>query len=519
MSRSRERQRGTRSDAQTVAAGAVILSLCASAGFLGRGLLSIDQRFLPDDTYYTLSIARSLFAGHGASVDGVIPTSGFQPLIVLFQLPVFLLSTKPDGLTLGAVLISAVFGAVAAALAGVIVLRETASLRAGLISGTLVALSPATTANALNGLETTLAAVMMLCVIWLLQGSDRQSALPRIVLMGAVAGLSLLARIDSVLLLIPAALWGLRRIGPARTGITALVAAITVAPWVLYCLRFGGPLPESGAAVRQIIDFHMTSGLSSFPQVLTSLSSALGRFVLPDVPVVGTIVIVAALAFPLAACLRQPRLSLSVVLALSAVSFIALYTFYLPAYWFFDRYLSPVFVFCAMLLSLVGHAALSGPDCSRRSAVPLAGGLAVLMVALAQVWELSRTAEDRPDRGYARYAIQILDQLPEGTTLAAMQSGALTWWAGAPQYAEAGLRVVNLDGVVNGDAKRAIEDRRLAQYLRSVGATHFADWPLNVRMLETYSGQAAPPILGEKIFSSPPYEGFDLYRINAAPSS
>jgi len=56
-----------------------------------RPLAVLDRLFVPDDTYYTLSIARSLAHGLGPTVGGGAPlTNGFQPLVA------FLDSSKAD---------------------------------------------------------------------------------------------------------------------------------------------------------------------------------------------------------------------------------------------------------------------------------------------------------------------------------------------------------------------------------------------------------------------------------------
>src|SRR5207245_1716037 len=61
-----------------------------------RSLTIIDRLFVPDDTYYTLTIARSMAHGHGPTTDGSTLTSGFQPLLGFVMTPVFLLTNSAD---------------------------------------------------------------------------------------------------------------------------------------------------------------------------------------------------------------------------------------------------------------------------------------------------------------------------------------------------------------------------------------------------------------------------------------
>ena len=49
---------------------------------------TIDRKYVPDDTYYTLSIARSIAAGLGPTANGQDLTAGFQPLLAFLLVPV-----------------------------------------------------------------------------------------------------------------------------------------------------------------------------------------------------------------------------------------------------------------------------------------------------------------------------------------------------------------------------------------------------------------------------------------------
>src|SRR3954468_9940558 len=63
---------------------------------LVRPLGVIDKLFIPDDTYYTLTISRSIAHGHGPTVDGHTLTSGFQALLGFLMVPAYWLGGDPD---------------------------------------------------------------------------------------------------------------------------------------------------------------------------------------------------------------------------------------------------------------------------------------------------------------------------------------------------------------------------------------------------------------------------------------
>jgi hypothetical protein len=82
----------------TVAAviGITIVGFGLRLAVLLRPIGVIDRLFVPDDTYYTLTIARSIAHGHGPTVDGHTLTSGFQALLGFLMVPVYWLTDNPD---------------------------------------------------------------------------------------------------------------------------------------------------------------------------------------------------------------------------------------------------------------------------------------------------------------------------------------------------------------------------------------------------------------------------------------
>src|SRR5947209_18050806 len=87
----------SRVDATVAAvAGIAIAGFVLRLAVLLRPIGVIDKLFIPDDTYYTLTIARSLAHGHGPTVDGHTLTSGFQALLGFLMVPVFWITDNPD---------------------------------------------------------------------------------------------------------------------------------------------------------------------------------------------------------------------------------------------------------------------------------------------------------------------------------------------------------------------------------------------------------------------------------------
>src|SRR5262245_23861740 len=77
---------------------AAAAALAVRAALASQPIDLLDRWFVPDDTYYTLAIVRSLAAGLGPSVDGLHVTTGFQPLLAFLLVPAAWMTSDPDAL-------------------------------------------------------------------------------------------------------------------------------------------------------------------------------------------------------------------------------------------------------------------------------------------------------------------------------------------------------------------------------------------------------------------------------------
>lgn len=120
----------------------LLFLLFASCAFLLRYFIAfqdisyLDRLFIPDDTYYILSLSRSMAAGLGPTVDGLHLTSGFQPLICLLQLPIFLAGFNGDRALIWAIYLSAFWGGLSTFVLGYL-LHRLSGIRAAMIASFL----------------------------------------------------------------------------------------------------------------------------------------------------------------------------------------------------------------------------------------------------------------------------------------------------------------------------------------------------------------------------------------------
>ncbi|MCI0655833.1 MAG: glycosyltransferase family 39 protein, partial [Acidobacteria bacterium] len=212
---------------------------------------------LVDDAFYSFSIARNLARGAGATSDGVHPTSGFQPLYTLLLVPFY--RWFPQDLILP-VHLALTLLALSGALTGWFIfriLRRFASRRAALFALFLWTFSPALLVSGANGLETGLFGLLLAATLDFYLGKVRSSPDPwRLAALGTLLGLTVLARVDGVLLAAGISFDLLRQPLPVsrrikNLGTMGIVAALVLLPYLLWLYdRFGAILPESGMATR-----------------------------------------------------------------------------------------------------------------------------------------------------------------------------------------------------------------------------------------------------------------------------
>lgn len=481
-----------------------------------QGLTYLDRMFLPDDTYYTLSIARNLAAGIGPSANGEVLTSGFQPLTAFLMVPVFLLGTGADTAVYIAILLSALFGAISCALFTLVIQHSTHSSSVALVAGLLAATCPLILRNDLNGLETSTAMMLSLMSILLFVRLPENPSFREMATLGVVIGLMILARVDTVVIAAAIGVSMLAKSNVRHFVRAPLVALMVVAPWWTYCtLHFGSPIPESGAAVRQLI---VTAGDARLPPMVElrlAVTKLLESAQIKALPTLTGLVILTVLALmTLAAAFRKKDGRGVMIVILCGAIFTAFYVIYLPAFWFFHRYLH--FAFFSVITCIVALPAFIFRNTpALRNSVPL--GLGIFIIAMNVIGTLPFYSKPQATmyagvdgaKGYREIAQEILSELPDGAKVGSPQSGALGY------YANRGIEVTNLDGVVDKNTFLAIKTRTLADSIRSRNIEYIAGWNINISDIRNHSTHASntPSLIEINRFKKQQGDQFALYMI------
>lgn len=449
-----------------------------------QDLTYLDRLFLPDDTFYTLSISRSIVAGLGPSVNGIHLTNGFQPLISFLQLPIFYFGFNGDQALILAIYLSVFFGGLSTLILGYLLLNLS-SMRAAIIGSLLWAFCPIIIKNDLNGMETSLAGFLSLLAILYVVRIDKEKNNFRLLCLGIVCGLAFLARVDTCFLLVAIGIFALVRWGIYSTAIVVSLALLVVLPWWIYSLKtFGTIIPESGAAIKEIIVQHnVRQGVFS----LASLYTLVEWFPLFNVYIFTFFLgLISTIYVVIKGSIRAGIYS--IVLLLPFLLQLSFYTFYLPVFWFLSRYFYFLYLVIIIFVSLLLD---SKNDCKlKRSSYVFVSLFLLTFCAylLPFLGKPDKTGYSGFDavKGYRETALEISAHLSPGDIVGALQSGALSY------YAPPSVRIINLDGVVSGAAATAFKQKKMKDYVDSQHINRFADWEYNATVFKFLYGATFP---------------------------
>lgn len=536
------------------ASGGALLVVLAVGVLLRVGLLGLDPARIArhgpvvDDTYYYFGIARNLLQGHGFTHDGVHPTAGCHPVWLAVVAGAVAMGQDDPYLPVAILVYLQVALAVGTGLAIHRVALRASGPRGALVAVTGWSVFPPFVVESVNGLETGLACLAAVVGLWAhlswVETSKGRPTGRRAVAVGCLYGLMVLTRLDLGLwAAVLGARWSLLclgrpdRVAAARSlGLATAAGLLLVLPWFAFVHRqTGGFLPESGEATRTLsLAYGIRPGpgeptyvdLESPPlefyeaQVLATAREILTRPVLWPLSVIttamrevagvprtsgGLAVLGGVLAAAWLGWRAWRRRSNEIpagagavgplVLALS-VAFISAYSFFVFGSWWFGRYYTPLMALWVLYSALPVQRGLDGVG---RRAGPTASRLAVvLVVGGAITWGVAGREASlgplNPTDPYWRMAEALDATQPPGTRLGAFQSGTLGW---ASRHI-----VINLDGVVNREASRAIREGRVLQYVMAEGVECVADWPWVLRDLLFRRSRPDPTVRFHTVFRS-----------------
>ncbi|MBT8492717.1 MAG: hypothetical protein KJO07_06625 [Deltaproteobacteria bacterium] len=441
-----------------------VVLVVASATLLFRSDALVAQKPMTEDGHYVLTVARSLAAGDGFSVEGT-PTTGVQPMFTVLVAPAFWLTDDPYVSLRVVILLQLLLWGAAAITLGSIAAR--ASPHAGVeqerhlrwVASFLFLSSTYLWMQCFNGLETGLY-LFVLAATWRVSLAS-MGAWPKALTTGVFLGFCVLARVDAVLIVGPAALLlakGAPRMRLAQAASTCAMAALVSSPWWLYVYATGdGLMPSSGLAQ---LDISPTLGR------VWLASSALFQAMVPHVYTshyatdwmqlirLGLGLLLIWSFFSRRNSHERPA-GFGSAVALGAALLALWYAATSMAIHFYPRYLAPLALVGVMMLVFV-----LGPWLARRRLIVLVVIAAPCLGAVV----ISHTGKFSGNPRYSEQLPLVEAYVPPGDWVGAGQSGTLGYFRN---------KVLNLDGKVNAEA---LDHRGSVDgYLRTQGVRWFCD--------------------------------------------
>ena len=455
---------------------------------------------LMDDSYIFFKISKDIadwIAGFSPSFPF---TSGFQPLIAFLYYPFFQLFWNSKELPIHLALsLNALLGFAA----NLLLYRLLKQAAGRAIAAFLVSVwiwSPYVMYQSVNGMETTLALLMVLIAVSRYWQIIRRSAddARSWCLLGLILGVGFWARVDIAMLGAAIALdqlWlGVSRDRSLFTMrmrnilLCALTALAVASPWIIFTIAdTGALLPISGRAVRLVtsvlFDFrhpghrdftslmylYFKKELFAFQPLAALTQYQLWPLFITTLGLAGFFL---ALRDIRLRALLRPLWIFQVILVLS-------YIFVIGGFWHLNRYLYPVFT---LLLFL--HAATLAYVQSKLRLNALPAG--IILAALCAVYIFSYGAQYRTQWSIqlpARYLSASLfarERIPSDAKVGTFQSGCHSYWLDN--------QVVNLDGVVNRDAYFSLYAKTMDRYLEREEIDYLVEEVFLFKMWDEYLG-------------------------------
>ena len=452
------------------------------------GMPALANFYMTEDGYLMLTVSRNMAIGNGMSVsDGTIATNGVQPLIAfLFAIPYMITGGDKVTSLVGVHIIAAAAAFLAifpirAFAARVLAPRDPGPVWPWAVAAVWL-LGPVLPRHSMNGLETglyTLVSITTLVVF--ARVLDRDAGLGPRLLLGALCGLSVLARNDAVFLVAAIfAVWAVWELIVPRRGFVAMIIRLVppgllsiavAAPWLLNNLfRFGSIVPISGTA--QSMGAELGGNLSLLPIVL--FENAFPMLPVPTGLNENTVIITLALVglcvvtlgllwYVFRTCPPVVR-ALVVAYLLFAIALAGYYGVFFGARHFLSRYVAPtapLFIVAALVTCFELGRLL-------RLRSWLATAYIAVGLALAIGISAYKTLPGSTLQGHEQVVAWGDANVPDEAWAAAVQTGTLGYWHD---------RTYNLDGKVNPEALQAIRtDGHVLDYVTASEIDYIVDW-------------------------------------------
>ncbi len=499
----------TRSGNRRAALAVLVVLLCTGL-LLGRLVTASESELLTrtvDDAYYYIEVAKSLAQGDAPSFDGgLTTTTGFHPGFAVLLAAVFRLRPPADAFeAVRALLAVSASLHLLTALPIYLLVRRLARDWVAVVAACLWLANPKTLAVHSEGVESalyglTIAVSLLLFDFTLTAARSSSAARARVLGVGAALGVSLglamLARTDAITLVVAAllALIVVRRRSPVLlrvVGLTLGGVVVVTLPWMIYVWQITGSIVQDSGAVKHLWREVATSQLGGLGWAKYSLLIA-RRYLLwsyESIPLLGLLgglgcgVLLGA-GGKGNITKHQPNtermMALVGVVILNVLLLGAAYAL------FFDGvrvwYCMPAAVGGTVVVGLLLEAAVSRLQNAGRRQLAWWVGAALAVLVAGVYFEGAHDVATGPGRSahqlYSYHAaLWVRDNLPPQARVGAFNAGIWREFCGH--------RVINLDGVINGEVVPYLQQRQLPEYAVAK-VDYVADYDYVARYFERF---------------------------------
>jgi hypothetical protein len=452
------------------------------------------QKCLVDDAFFYFGIAKNIAAGKGATFDGSIMTNGFHPIYALLLVPIFWFSTEnPEIPVHVALTILSIFNVLTGYVVFLIV-RKIAGRIAGLLGAFLWLFNPFVILIALSGVEAGVAVFFIsLCIyVHLQERKGDHVSLPKMILLGLLTALAILSRVDAVFIFFAIALdlWYLSyRKGTSlfeslsQPALYCIITLLLLSPWFFWNLfHFGTIRQISGVTLPNIahnmylmkyktylsLSFLKTElfFLKVWIENIIRFSGGIGLFVIISI-------------FFVAGARKNLTIRISVILreikplGFALLSSLFLVFFYALYFWGWLRpwyYLSVLLTVTIYLGSIAGHAS---EGFLRASVGRAKGAIPIFVLFLICTIYFSYQGMNAWREGLFPFqkqlyesAVWLKENTPKNSQIGTISAGIYGYMNG---------RTIDLAGVVNEEAYRAMREKRIFAYLQEKQIDYLVD--------------------------------------------
>ena len=470
----------------TFAAGYALRLMVALAPL--RWLL---EKIFPDDSYMYWQVARNIVAGNGASLDGVNLTTAYHPLWMVPTLAVMKFFDNGGDLPVHvSLVISSTLDMVTCWLTWKAAKMITGDERVSLFAAALILFNPYHIGYVNSGLGDGLNALCVVAYLYLYYRiwSEQRDNLLSWVALGLLAGLSMLARTDSVLFHV-AVLAHLTLTRDAKNLvdrlrpplIVGLASCAFVVPWLLYMKSITGHFMQTSASAHPWVNHARRAHLPWWNNALyASGKAAIALFWNMNISAffgVPAAAIIAAVAgrrlskkegTPVPENLRKWAWPLALpVLAMIALAIVHGGIRWFTRQWYFLPMAAVAPLWLALLWQAYGDRLSRGVR--RAMLVAMVVGFAGTMY---RIWIFGNYPWQSDMYDMAHTIREVVEPAEKP------RIGGFNILMQAYYYDN---QVMNLDGIGNDPVFERIKDHTLGQYIDEIGLEYIVDWDYYIK--------------------------------------